>query len=118
MQKQGLFFLMSIFLLLAALVLSACQTNNASNLPTIATGSMSGNQSAGVDSATFVDWPTAVQWIMDGKVIQVAQTHDLQVILDLKSGDQWQTVEPSIDDVFKVINECGKPCENMILMTE
>jgi hypothetical protein len=55
---------------------------------------------------------------MEGKVKQVTQTHDLQIVLELKTGDQWQTSEPSIDDVFKIVNNCGKPCKNMILATE
>lgn len=118
MQRQGLYFLMSIFLLLAALFLSASHSNNRSDFSNLAPDPMNGHQISIEDSPTNVDWATARQLIMEGKVKQVSQTHGLQVSLELKTGERWQTVEPSIDAVFKVINKCGKPCKNMILATE
>lgn len=105
MQKQGLFFVASIFLLLAALVLSACNTGNTTNPPI-------------ASDPTVVEWETAVEWIMQGNVKQVSQTHSLEVYLDMKSGEQYKTTEPAIDDVFKVIEACGDPCKDMILATE
>lgn len=111
MQKQGLFFIFSIFLLLAALFLSTYQTNDNSAPATLTEGSVPGNPDS-------IDWQTASQWILDGKVKQIVQTHALNVTMDLKSGEKWQTVEPKIDDIFKVIETCGAYCEDIIMMTE
>ena len=105
MQKQGLFLISSIFLLLAALVLSACNTGNATNTPT-------------AGDPTVITWDAAVDLIKEGNVKQVFQTHSLDVTLDMKSGEQYKTTEPSIDDVFKVIDACGNPCKDMLLATE
>jgi hypothetical protein len=102
---SGLFFVASIFLLLAALVLSACNTGNTTNPPI-------------ASDPTVVEWETAVEWIMQGNAKQVSQTHSLDVYLDMKSGEQYKTTEPAIDDVFKVIEACGDPCKDMILATE
>jgi hypothetical protein len=63
-------------------------------------------------------WDEAVSLLMDGQVKQVAQTHALEVTLTLRNGTEMKTVEPVIDAVFQVINECGDVCQDMILMTE
>jgi hypothetical protein len=105
MQKQGLFLISSIILLLAALVLSACNTGNVPNPPT--TG-----------DSSVITWDKAVELINSGDVKQVSQTHSLDVTLDMINGEVYKTIEPSIDEVFKVIDACGDPCKDMILATE
>jgi hypothetical protein len=65
-----------------------------------------------------IAWDDAVNLLMDGQVKQVAQTHALEVTLILRDGTEMKTVEPVIDAVFQVINECGDACQDMILMTE
>lgn len=118
MQRQGLNLLMSLLLLLAALFLSACHSNNESNLSNTALDPVNGNPGIIENKPVLIEWQKATQSILAGKVKQISQTHDLQVNLELKTGAQWQTFEPSIDAVFRVINECGKPCKKMILATE
>ncbi len=42
----------------------------------------------------------------------------LEVTLTLNNGAQVQTTEPSIDLVFRVAQECGTPCADILLVTE
>lgn len=63
-------------------------------------------------------WDMAKEMILAGKVKTITQSHDLKVILDLKDGSQFTTTEPAIDEVFRVVEQCGAKCENIGLMTE
>ncbi|MEJ2749725.1 MAG: DUF333 domain-containing protein [Anaerolineae bacterium] len=67
---------------------------------------------------TTISWERAADLIRNGLVDAVSQTHALEVTLNLKDGRSLTTIEPQIDDVFQVINECGEPCSNMIIATE
>jgi FlaG/FlaF family flagellin (archaellin) len=89
----------SIFLLI--LILSACTTN--------ATPTSYPNE---------VNWETAVRIIHSGQVETVFQLHSLDVTLTMKDGSEVHTVEPFIDAVFQEVDKCGKPCEDIILITE
>jgi hypothetical protein len=42
----------------------------------------------------------------------------LTVFLTLKDGTMLETIEPVIDDVFDVIDQCGDTCSNIIIATE
>jgi putative hemolysin len=68
--------------------------------------------------STDITWQMAVDLIRGGFVKQVFQAHDLTVQLDLKDGRTLKTVEPGIDAVFAVIQECGEPCSDIMLVTE
>jgi hypothetical protein len=65
-----------------------------------------------------VDWPTAVELLRSGEVEQVFQLHNLTVTLIFKDGQQVKTVEPTIDAIFKEVQNCGNPCSNIALATE
>ncbi len=65
-----------------------------------------------------VDWETAVQLINSGQVTAVFQNHDLTVTLTTVDGRTLVTTEPSIDEVFNVIDECGEACSNISVATE
>jgi hypothetical protein len=67
---------------------------------------------------TEISWDEARELILAGDVAQVTQLHSLQVTLGMKDGRQLVTIEPQIDDVFDVVQECGDPCAEMILATE
>ena len=60
----------------------------------------------------------ARELILAGEVAQVTQLHSLEVTLEPKDGRQVVTVEPEIDAVFDVVDECGEPCGNIVLVTE
>ncbi len=63
-------------------------------------------------------WSEAKQLILDGKVKQVVQSHALTVTLTLVDGSTRTTVEPQIDEVFRVIRECGERCKDISWVTE
>jgi len=65
-----------------------------------------------------IPWSDAVALVVGGKVERVVQLHSLKVTLYLKDGGRRVTIEPSIDEVFKVIQECGEPCADILLITE
>lgn len=65
-----------------------------------------------------IAWEMAADLIRNGLVTAVSQTHALDVTLELKDGRYLNTVEPQIDDVFKVIEECGDTCRDIIMATE
>jgi hypothetical protein len=69
------------------------------------------------DGAT-IPWDEARLMILAGEVAQVTQLHSLEVTLEMKDGRRLLTVEPEIDDVFDVVDECGEPCADMVLATE
>jgi inhibitor of cysteine peptidase len=72
----------------------------------------------GAGKPSRIEWQEARELILSGRVEQVVQLHSLEVRLYLEDGRTLVTTEPSIDDVFDVVDECGEPCVDMILATE
>jgi hypothetical protein len=73
---------------------------------------------APVEGGTSITWEETKTLIMDGQVIQVTQLHSLDVTLILKDGRVVYTVEPEIDAVFVLLDECGENCKDVIRATE
>jgi hypothetical protein len=69
-------------------------------------------------TAETADWATAQTFLISGQVVQVTQSHSLQVILTLRDGRQLATTEPAFDDVLKVIEQCGDLCKDIVVTTE
>jgi hypothetical protein len=69
-------------------------------------------------SPTQVSWPRAVELVNSGRVEQAFQSHALVVHLVLKDGSTFQTTEPNIDDIMRVIKECGSKCSEILFATE
>jgi hypothetical protein len=65
-----------------------------------------------------ISWDQAVSLILEGKVKQVVQFHDLTVILVLEDETMIETAQPQLDDVFSVIDLCGEKCAEITLVTE
>lgn len=65
-----------------------------------------------------ISWDEAREIVFSGKVEQVVQLHSRQVTLYLEDGRRLVTVEPVIDAVFDVVEECGEPCADIVLATE
>jgi len=70
------------------------------------------------DGTEMVDWETAVSILNNGEVVEIFQTHSLDVTLTLADGRVIKTVEPAIDDIFHAIEDCGEPCSNILMATE
>ncbi len=73
---------------------------------------------APVESANTITWEETKTIILDGQVVKVAQRHSLDVILVLKDGTIITTIEPEIDAVFVLLDECGEICKDVIRATE
>lgn len=71
-----------------------------------------------ISTPTIIKWSDAEAAIMAGKVREVVQLHSLKVTLTLKDGQTLVTIEPIIDEVFRVIERCGKKCSDIVLATE
>jgi len=65
-----------------------------------------------------LEWYQAVGVIFMGQVTKVLQAHSLDVFITLKDGRTLVTVEPQIDDVLKVIEQCGEICKDILIATE
>lgn len=63
-------------------------------------------------------WDEIVGMVNQGEVKEVFQSHALDVELELKDGTKIRAKEPNIDAIFKVIDECGDKCKNIIKSTE
>jgi hypothetical protein len=73
---------------------------------------------APVEGGIVITWEEMKALIMDGQVLQVTQLHSLEVTLVLKDGRVVYSVEPEIDAVFVVLDECGEKCMDVIRVTE
>lgn len=117
-------FKISLLLGLATLWLSSCQLQKSEPVPQVYPEPTIQERPVGAvlypdaKSGDQVAWEQAVAMILNGEVSEVMQTHSLKVTLTLKDGRVLHTVEPSIDDVFKVIQQCGEKCSNIMVATE
>ncbi len=66
----------------------------------------------------YIEWKDAINLLASNKVESVMQGHNLVVRIFLKNGEMFSTIEPDIDTIFLVIEQCGAPCENIMLITE
>jgi hypothetical protein len=65
-----------------------------------------------------ISWDEARRFILSGQVEFILQTHSLEVQLTLHNRLRFVTTEPSIDEVFSVVEQCGDPCADIGLATE
>lgn len=92
---------LSFILIFAAVLLIAC-----------------GAESTATPYPSEVDWNTAIEILNTGEVEQVFQLHNLDVTFYMKDGQQIETIEPNLDDIFDEVEKCGAPCSNIMLATE
>ena len=65
-----------------------------------------------------VSWHQAQALIKNDEVERISQTHELKVTLFLKDGRALITVEPVIDEVLRIIEQCGEGCSEIAVATE
>jgi hypothetical protein len=68
--------------------------------------------------SVFVSWSQAVSLIENCKAEMVMQTHKLDVYITLSRDKQVRTVEPTIDEVFKVTERTQLTCGAIPIATE
>ena len=56
--------------------------------------------------------------ILNGEINRVMQAHTMVVTLFTKDGRVLVTIEPNIDDVLTVVEECGDVCKDTTVVTE
>lgn len=66
----------------------------------------------------FISWQHAETLIRTCKVEMVMQTHALDIHLTLKNGERLRSVEPTIDEVFRVTQEASQSCGSIGVATE
>ncbi|GAA4641635.1 hypothetical protein GCM10023115_01090 [Pontixanthobacter gangjinensis] len=93
---------LGITTLASVVLLSACVTNETPADP----------------EPAEISWTEAVEYINSGGVETAMQTHSLFVYLQMKDGREFTTTEPNIDEVFRVIRNCGEPCADIARITE
>jgi len=64
------------------------------------------------------EWEQAKELLLAGKVESLTQAHDRTVILTLKDGSQFTTKEPTLDEIFKRVEQCGAKCSEITIATE
>ena len=102
--------ILAVTILIMPLSLAACssQLNNVENPET----------NAVVTTPVEVSWETAIETLETGKVIEVVQSHNLEVVMTLDDGSKMKTVEPLLDQIFREIELCGDICAEIALITE
>lgn len=68
--------------------------------------------------SVFISWEDAVRLIEACEPEMIMQTHALDVYLDLGGGETVRAVEPSIDEVFRVIERTRQTCGTIPVATE
>ena len=89
----------------AALLLGAC-------------GDDDGSDPAPTPYPSEIAWHDVPDLLATGEVETVFQTHALAVTFLMRDGSEIETTEPRIDDIFRLVDECGAPCVETALATE
>ena len=97
--------LATLLVLGAALLLGACSDDDGGDpTPTPYPGEIA--------------WQDVPDLLSTGEVESVFQTHALAVTFHMRDGSEIETTEPEIDDIFRLVDECGDPCADLMLATE
>jgi len=65
-----------------------------------------------------IEWYQVQGAVYSGMVKEIVQTHDLKVYLTFVDGRTLVSTAPAIDDVQKIINDCGVVCQGIKFATE
>jgi hypothetical protein len=65
-----------------------------------------------------VQWSQVQSIVFSGQVTKIGQTHDLNVYITLKDGRTFKVVEPAIDDILKLVQQCGDLCKDVKVATQ
>jgi hypothetical protein len=65
-----------------------------------------------------IPWERAVGLIESGQVQEVTQLHSRQVTLKTGRGETFQTVEPALDEVIRVVRERAPNRHSIPIATE
>jgi hypothetical protein len=72
----------------------------------------------GPNEPVSTTWEIAKQLILEGGVLTIEQHADLSILLVLKDGRIFQTVEPTFDEVVRIKEQCGEKCTNTTVINK
>jgi hypothetical protein len=61
----------------------------------------------------YLDWAKVEELILGGKVSKVYHAQSMHITLVLKDGSVAVTIEPALDEIFKLIERCGQACSDI-----
>jgi len=61
----------------------------------------------------IIDWTKVEELILGGQVAKIYHNETMRITLVLKDGSLALAMEPSLNDVFAVIERCGGPCKDI-----
>jgi hypothetical protein len=61
----------------------------------------------------YSEWSVAETAILNGQVEQIFQASTFHVTLVLKDGSVILAKEPALDEVLRLIERCGDPCQGL-----
>ena len=97
--------LVIVLVLGAALALGACDDDD-------------GGEPTPTPYPSEIAWEDVPDLLSPGEVETVFQTHALAVTFRMKDRSNIGTTEPGIDAIFRLVDECGDPCADLMLATE
>jgi hypothetical protein len=65
-----------------------------------------------------ISWDRALEMVYGVQVIEVAQSHNLDVFLTTQDGKVFKTKETETDLIFQEIKKCGEKCLSINITTE
>ncbi len=59
------------------------------------------------------NWSDVMGLLQKGDVTKIIQTRNLNVYLTLKDGRTLKVTEPALDEIARLITQCGDTCKNL-----
>ena len=89
------------------------QKNNLSKQP-----SNISQSTTSTSETKIINWEDASKLMADCQIKSVFQKHNLTVTLRTYDNQIFQTIEPQIDDIFKLSKKYQSPCDIIQMITE
>lgn len=65
-----------------------------------------------------IEWSQVPGLINSGLITKVVQTGDLKVYMTIADGRTLATTQPALDEIQKIISNCGQACKDLSFATE
>ena len=126
MRENGFFSIIALLIgtittvVISVYLISKTSLRNGTNLKLIASSPFASSLESTIQkyNTATVTWEEAQQLIRDCQVQAVAQTHQLEVFLNLKDGKRLRVSEPAIDQIFTEVEAVEAKCGPISKATE
>lgn len=68
--------------------------------------------------AESIDWAELSDFVQGNNVTQVLQTPMMLIVITMEDGTIYTSTEPAKDEIFKLLDECGQPCNAIHRLSE